>query len=456
MSSDEAYLQETLNAAKAAVFKSSTITSSSTTTSALSTSKTIGIETIPIITRELSTQSAIPDTKETGIQIHTDTTDKSSQIEQVRTRDGSSQSEFARNSTVVVGSAPFANTAESRFSSKIESSSSSNVSRNFSYSQQQQQQQQSVAFSSSSTTGMIGASSSSVSRTATIAPVSADYSTTLIKDINQHYEPVELILNRSDSVHSHHAAAHNSSSTIIKEVEDFNHHHHHHHHQQQQRQVNRFEPVNLIFPRPFYGMGRSGSLPPVVSRVNYKSTARSDFEHTDTEDDSSYYYQHQADNKENYATYAAESKLTYYKGIERKARPQFKPVELVLDASSLSDSGNKRYRDNSYPASMQSKRIRTPVTSAFIYDNSAEYDSSTSDFISDQQLEARYKQSSARNTSMEEKESRGLAVKLPGIEMTIDLKAPPTIETPLKNVHSAEGQFVKLECVVNGNKLKQF
>ena len=52
---------------------------------------------------------------------------------------------------------------------------------------------------------------------------------------------------------------------------------------------------------------------------------------------------------------------------------------------------------------------------------------------------------------MEDKETKGLAVKLPCMEMTIDLKAPPTIEVPLKNVHSAEGQFVKLECIVNGN-----
>jgi len=307
---------------------------------------------------------------------------------------------------------------------------------------------------------MMGAQSGSTSRTTSITatavprqqqpqPVSADYSTTLIKDINQHYEPVELILNRSDSAQSHHHHQAHSSSTYIKEVD-----HHQQQQQHQRQQINRFEPVNLIFPRPFYGVGRSGSLPPVVSRVNYKSSTRSDFEHTDTEDDASLYYQAEksVENKENMTTYSAESKLTYYKGIERKARPQFKPVELVLDASSLSDAGNKRYRDTSYPTTAQSKRIRTPVTSSFIYDNSNnEYDSSASDFISsEQESKVRQVRTSQVTANLEEKETKGLAVKLPCMEMTIDLKAPPTIEVPLKNVHSAEGQFVKLECVVNG------
>lgn len=450
-SSDAAYIEETLSAVKQNTKLFSSITSE----------KSVSIDTVPVTAkRESSVQPmvVIPQTKDTGIQIRTDVIDNSSQIEAVKTRDESSQSEFATRvlNVAVESVAPFVTTtSESRISSKSveQTTSSSNVTRNFSYSQQQQQN---IGFStsSSSTSGMIGASSSLSSRN-TIVPnnvASSDFSTTLIKDINQHYEPVELILNHPHH-HQVHAAATTaaSSSTYIKEVDDFQHHLH------QRQQLNRFEPVNLIFPRPFYGMGRSGSLPPVVSRVNYKASTRSDFEQTDTEDDSAFYYQ--ADqNKENYASVTAAT--TYYKGIERKARPQFKPVELVLDAASLSDSGQqqKRYRDNSYPTTLQSKRIRTPVTSSFIYDNSNEYDSSTSDFISD---ETRFKQQqqqqqtttirSTVSATMEDKETKGLAVKLPCMEMTIDLKAPPTIEVPLKNVHSAEGQFVKLECIVNGN-----
>ncbi len=432
-SSDAAYLEETISA-----IKSQTKQFSQTTTST-SESKSIAIETIPVATRELSTQSAIPSatrTVDTGIQIKTDLLDQSSQMDQVKTRDESSQSEFGnvkRASAQVIESAPFVTSSEARFSSKsIEQSS--NVSRSFSF---QQQQHQSLAFSSSSTSGFLGAQQSTI----TSRPIlqqqakqsgSTDFSTTLIKDINQHYEPVELILNRSDSVHSNTGAAAISSSTYIKEVD--------------QRHVNRFEPVNVVFPRPVYGMGRSGSLPPVVSRLNYKSSARSDFEHTDTEDDSSFYYQ--AENKENFSnvSYATESKLSYYKGIERKARPQFKPVELVLDASSLSDSGNKRYRDTSYPTNLQSKRIRTPVTSSFIYDQSTDYDSAASDFVSDEAV--RFKHTSVRSTNISSNEDKN--IKLPAMEMTIDLKAPPTIEAPLKSVHSAEGRLVKLECIVNG------
>lgn len=36
------------------------------------------------------------------------------------------------------------------------------------------------------------------------------------------------------------------------------------------------------------------------------------------------------------------------------------------------------------------------------------------------------------------------------MEMTIDLKTPPSIDLPLKNITVAEGQTARLECIVGG------
>lgn len=379
-----------------------------------SSSKTVStesksIETVPLLTRDLSIQSIlIPETrdvssqsqsmstKETGIQIKTDVSDKSSQIETVRTRDESSQwhmpeIDLERVSNVGHGSAPFVSTKDSHFSSS--NVDESTITHSYSYTQE------SVAYNSTN----LGGTETTTTTTTTTIP-NSDFSTTLIKDVNPHYEPVELIINRSDTIHP------TSSSTYIREVENFHH-----------RPLHRFEPVNLIFQKPHSSYSRSGSLPPLISRINFKSSAtRSDFDHTDTEDDSSYYYYSDRyyDNRENYSCYSkAESKMTYYKEVERRnQRPAFKPVELILDASSLSDSG-KRYRDTSLPT-MMSKRIRMPIkhqnliTSSFIYDNNYDYydyDSTISDFISDRaadERESRYRYAAYKTANYDDREQR--------------------------------------------------
>lgn len=243
----------------------------------------------------------------------------------------------------------------------------------------------------------------------------ADCSTTLIKDINHHYEPVELIINRglgdisTSQMHSHCGGM--SSSTYVREIEDFH---------NMNRPITSFQPVNLIFQKPFT---RSGSLPPFASRINVmKSSTRSDFEQAETDVEESYYYcadrfGHHHDHFGGGGCMSlfdsgfgagggAESKMTYYKGcIEKRStagRPSFKPVELILDASSVLSSDQQQYsgkqhhqryyyhrRDKSAP-SRASKTIsstmtrtsrrsaaavpikhRNLVTSSFIYDHSS-------------------------------------------------------------------------------------
>lgn len=326
--------------------------------------------------------------------------------------------------------------------------------------------------------------------------------------------------------------------------------------------------MNLIFQKPFH---RSGSLPPLVSRINYvKSSARSDFEHTDTETEESYYYytdrfghhHHHQDVMTGGAGYGGflnlydgslgtglgESKMTYYRGsIEKRAsRPTtaFKPVELILDASSVmssstdqqNNSGKQHYqkyyyqrRDKSLPSrssanaaansyysisrsSRSSRRAnavpirhRNLVTSSFIYDHnkssgataspsfanydyhqqfndydffnnnntnyfgyttdSGRYDTnySISDFVSDQRQRhsdqaggryAAYKSLVTEETS--KKVIGGQEAKYPTMEMTIDLKAPPTIDTPLSSLNVIEGQLARFECVVSGENHEIF
>ena len=145
-----------------------------------------------------------------------------------------------------------------------------------------------------------------------------DYSTTLIKDVTPHYEPIELIINRDQSMYG--SGLHSSSSTYVREINE----------------SKNFEPINLIFHKPFH---RSGSLPPLYTRhIHYGYAADSDEE----------YYMDRGMN----------SKMTYYKEVDtRHSRPSFKPVELILDASSFTSehSGKKYRRDISLPAKRASR-----------------------------------------------------------------------------------------------------
>jgi hypothetical protein len=420
--------------------------------------------------KEISSQSQelSLNNRETGIQIKNESKDKSSQIEVINKRDESSQwtspeVEIERFSKVVnEPGAPFVATAESHFSSSNVDENS--VSHSYSYTQK------SLAYSSGN------------SKTANTVIDSnfphIDFSTTLIKDINQHFEPVELILNRneSSSLHQHQVvpttiSSNMSSSTYVREIDNFHHRHH----------LNRFEPVNLIIHKP---LNRSGSLPPLVSRLNFKSAGRSDFEHNETEDE--YFYSNYADRSyHDHSFISSAERLNYIRELEnrRASRLSFKPVELVLEASSTSiyDSG-KRYRDMSLP-SLMGKRIRIPlkhenlISSSFIYDNynnnynydyEYDYDTQYSDFISDQRFdkEIRYRYApyatKSHFSSVEEREitsnvrpttttrNKLIEQKLPAMEMTIDLKAPPTMDVPLKNISVQEGHIAKLECIVSG------
>lgn len=408
---------------------------------------------IPLTVRDMSSRESQTSsaTREAGIQINTDVKDKSSQIEVIRVKDESSQwmlpemAEFERFTRMFnqTGAAPFISTQETHFSSS--NVDEMNTSRSsYSYIQQ------SIAYSNNLTTQ------------------NTDYSTTLVKDVNRSYiEPIEVIINRNDSFNRYAGAASNlSSSTYVKEIEDFHH-----------RPLNKFEPVNLIFQKP---ANRSGSLPPAVSRHTYRSSAaaRSDFEQTDTEEESYYYYTDRsaAYDKENYMqSYLgdADSKVTYYKTIEkRSSRPSFRPVELILDASTFSDSG-KRYRDKSCPVTMR-KRVRVPmshknlITSSFVYDSSSnqhdydyEYDQdySVSDFISDrEERESRYKYAGYKSYEerIEERQRIKPEPKYPTMEMTIDLKTPPTIDVPLTNITVTENHSARLECYITGKNSRSF
>lgn len=408
-------------------------------------------------------------TRDTGIQIKQESKEKGSQIEVINKRDESSQwappeAEIERYSKLVnEPGAPFVATAESHFSSSNVDENS--VSHSFSYTQQ------SIAYSSGN------------SKTANTVIDSnfphIDFSTTLIKDINQHFEPVELIINRNESSSLHHhqtlpttISSNMSSSTYVREIDNFNQRHH----------LNKFEPVNLIIHKP---LNRSGSLPPLVSRINFKTSGRSDFEQTDTEDE--YFYSNYADRyfHDHYSMSSAE-RLNYIRELDKRRtnRLSFKPVELVLEASTTSiyDSG-KRYRDMSLP-SLMGKRIRIPlkhenlISSSFIYDNyntnfnydyDYEYDTQYSDFISDQRYDKEIKYRYAPYTkkshfsAFEEREitsnirptasstsSKIIEQKLPAMEMTIDLKSPPTMDVPLRNISVQEGHVAKLECIVSG------
>ena len=437
---------------------------------------------IPVTMKDISIQSNQMDTRERGIQIQSDLVDRASQIDAIRTImvDESSQwskspdAEIERFSNLVHESAPFVSTKEE---SRFVSSSSTSASN-----------QQSFSFMKKSSSFINQASNETQTQTianaSTTLPVHSDFSTTLIKDVNQrqhhhhhhghghgHFEPVELIINR----HTDHLSTTqqqctcemSTCSTCMFDSSCFIH-----------------RP--MIIHKQFCHC-RSGSLPPLVSRVNFKPctyATHSEFDHTDTEDESSFYYyaDRSSYDKENF--YQSKSKITSSNNTcccsaNRcccNKQSLFKPVELVIDTSSL-DTG-KRIRDTSLPTRI-SKRVRMPVkhqhliTSSFIYDKNNNYncdfdydyenDSSiNSDFISDRVVdkrESRNKYASFKSSEVEEKQIIGNvgrahsgpeAIRYPTMEMTFDLKTPPTIEVPLRNITVKEGQTAKLECTVGG------
>ena len=468
-------------------------------------SETKSIETLPFVSPQSSfipvmkDMSHMMDTRDRAIQIQADLIDRGSQIDVRRAVMVDESSQWSKSPddeierfNLVHESAPFVATEESRFVS----SSAKNNQQSFSYTQKSCSFNNQTSHETQTTT-MSGAGASGLHvNTQHTLPMQSDFSTTLIKDINQrhnhHFEPIELIINRSENAAHHHqhcAFDSNSSTTYIREC-DSNHFVH--------RQLNRFEPVNMIIHKPVCHC-RSGSLPPLISRINLKPCAtHSEFDHTDTDDESSYYYyaDRSSYDKENICLskskistcFCNEQQLANRCCCSCKQSPSFKPVELVIDASSLSDTG-KRYRDTSLPTRI-SKRVRMPIkhqnliTSSFIFDNNynCDYDhdydyendsSINSDFISDNRAavsstsatvaadkrESRYKYTSFRSAENEEKQlikqqphtQHGVvSPRYPPMEMTFDLKAPPSIDVPLRNLTVKEGQTAKLECVVGG------
>jgi hypothetical protein len=102
-----------------------------------------------------------------------------------------------------------------------------------------------------------------------------------------------------------------------------------------------------VFPgRPMFGVGRSGSLPPLISRITNRSPARQFDPYNSGTDDELMQL-----NKENFSQqFAAESQMAYYKGIEKKARTQFNPSPADNTASSgTACEVGKRPRDQSNP-----------------------------------------------------------------------------------------------------------
>ena len=388
-----------------------------TTTNKIVSTETKSVETMPLITRDLSIQSILPimrdsssqsqtATKETGIQIQTEQRDKGSQIEVIRTKDESSQ----WLSPELVTITPIIDETHISSSNLIDES---NVTHSYSYTQK------SVSYTND---GEVVETTTTTTNVPVDVQHHTDYSTTLIKDINPHFQPVELIINRNEPQHVPLSSMATSSSTYIREIDGYQH-----------RSMNRFEPVNLIVQKPI--VIRSGSLPPVVSRMNFKT--RAEYDYVDSENE--YYYYDRMPG----ADYVTESRINYYKP---PSRPAFKPVELVIDASSIET--NKRLRDTSLPTFV-TKRIRSPpkyqnlMTSSFVYDYN-DYDSS-SDFVSE-----RYAVPSGFKSSSTLIDRKVIETKLPTMEMTIDLKSPPTIEVPLRNATAVEGSPVRLECVVGG------
>jgi hypothetical protein len=355
-------------------------------------------------TRDMSSQSQVRLAREAGIQIEPVLRDKGNQIEP-KTKETSSQWAESQVSSFRDGPITYSNNS-SRYN--IDDESTTITKQHFSYSEKHfsytEPQQQIV-----------------------------DHSTTLIREIHPHFEPVQLVVqsqNRSLS----------NSCTYIKDIDSYS-------------SKSKFEPIKLIVQKPSH---RSGSLPPIASRN--KHIRRYDL--TDTEDEIFYYY---TDNRSSRMSLDKENRLdnkvTYYK--ERVGKLAFEPIELIIDASSLhsqqSSATHKRIRDLSLPNS--TKRIKMPLRQQQQQQHQSiyryEYDDSSSDFISDRDYEKpqMYYQygdkMSSKSTFISEKSD----VSLPPINVTVEMKIPPTIDMHLRDIDANEGDDIRLDCVVSGKEL---
>ena len=362
-------------------------------------SESIGIETMPIHTKDFSMQSMTQTrevssqsyviTREASMQIQSDLRDRGSQIELPKTKDTGSQWQITTNEDRSSNIVPIQVTTEEF---KLDDGTNSNISKSYS--------------------SFIEKSYS------TFTEPQVDYSTTLIKDVTPHFEPVELIVqNRSL----------NNSTTYIKEIDNI--------------RLNKLEPVKLILSKTQQQSTstRSGSLPPSSrQKVRY---SRYDYSDASVDDDVFYYYTGKSS-----ADRERDAKVVYYKEVETKAvKPTFEPIELVLQPT----YSHKRIRDLSLPST---KRIRVPLKQQQQQQNTYryEYEDSSSDFISDsRQVQNTYYQIGSNNKSYSsefEVENR----KLPTVDMKLDLKVPPTIEMHLRDIDAVEEQDIRLDCVVSG------
>lgn len=234
---------------------------------------------------------------------------------------------------------------------------------------------------------------------------SIDYSTTLIKDINPHYEPVELILKGNKNI--------NNSCTYIKEIGSAS------------SSQTRFEqPLHTKYI-VHKNINRSESLPP-----NSRMVARSAYEYSsiygETEDDEFYYYTDKQD-KEN-------KEATLYKEPPQK---KFEPIELVLDSAEFQSEQmtSKRVRDLSLPA--KPKRAKKPGYESD-YDSEADRMKSK---ISSFQFEAQHS---------EKRVAHGKDI----------IHFAPVVEKHLlESITVDEGEDVTFECIIKGkqkNKKRKF
>ena len=268
---------------------------------------------------------------------------------------------------------------------------------------------------------------------------SIDHSTTLIREIHPHYDPVKLVVqsnsrsasrgnsrNASRNISQNHSLS--NSCTYIKDIDAYSAAH--------------YEPVAIIVKKT---SERSGSLPPVTKRHIKR------YEIADEEDEVYYYY---TDRTSGTSLNNFDNKVTYY--TERIGKPAFDEVELIIDASSLESQHitTKRNRDFSLPS--HSKRIRIPINKHYQNIRYEYEEDSGSDFISDYERPKRQmyyhhgdQTSTTKSTFITEKHD---VATLPPINMTVEMKTLPTIELHLRDIDANEGNDIRLDCVVNGIK----
>lgn len=377
------------------------IKSKSSTSDFIRPTESIGIGTIPIVTkdfssqskvtetREMSSQSLKRETRETGVQKESILRDKGLQIEP-KTKDNSSQWIHLEKQVSSFTDGPLPNVT----------TDNSTVTQHYTYTEKH------------------------YTYTEPQVDHSVDHSTTLIREVNPHFEPVNLILASKNL---------GNSSTFTKD-ESFS----------------SKAPVKMIVQKTF--STRSGSLPPPSSNSKVRVT-KMDYEYTDTEDDVFYYYTDRGSrvslDKEN----RLDNRVTYIK--ERVGKPTFEPIELVIDTSSIATqtATHKRVRDLSLPNA--TKRIKVPMKqqqNIYRY----EYEDSSSDFISDRDYDrSQSRQGFSKNTIMTEYDQVSKITEkqdktLPPVSMTIEMKTSPAIELHLRDIDGSEGQDVRFDCVVSG------